>query len=87
MKKEIVGLIAVVVVVAVVAGAYVITLPPSTPTTKLKAAMVMHAPINDYNWGAAGWEGMQALRDELGFAIVYSEKVSVADFELSLIHI
>ncbi len=45
---------------------------------KFKVAMVTSGPTNDQGWNYDALRGIQAIRDELGWEMAYSENVAVA---------
>jgi len=71
MRRGIVG--AAVLVVAAVAGALGIAGADAS-----KAAMLLPGSINDQSWNAAGYAGLQKLKQQ-GWEIAYSENVQAAD--------
>ena len=46
---------------------------------KLKAAMLLSGPINDGGWNTLAYEGLQALKKDLGYEIAYTENVKQAE--------
>jgi len=46
---------------------------------KLKAALLTSGPINDGGWNTQAYEGLQMLKDDLGYEIAFTEKVQQAD--------
>lgn len=57
--------------------------PASTaaPVTKLRVALVLPGSISDQSFNAAAYDGLMAIRDELGADVSYSEAVPVAEFD------
>jgi len=55
------------------------TFPP-IPPEELKVAVVFPGSINDEGFNQVAYEGLLAIRDELGAEISYSEQTPIADF-------
>ncbi|PYO55697.1 MAG: BMP family ABC transporter substrate-binding protein [Candidatus Rokuibacteriota bacterium] len=63
---------------ALVVGLAVAALVASGGAESGKVAMLLPGSINDQSWNAAGYAGLQKLKDK-GFEIAYSENVQAAD--------
>ena len=63
---------------ALVVGLAVAALVASGGAESGKVAMLLPGSINDQSWNAAGYVGLQKLKDK-GFEIAYSENVQAAD--------
>ena len=55
-----------------------------TPADDFKVAFLPCGRINDLSWSQAGWEGVQAAQEELGFELGLSESVPPADIEAAM---
>ncbi len=49
-----------------------------------KVAMIMPGRVNDVSWNAAGYQGLEKAKEELGIETAYSENVQVPDAETAM---
>ncbi len=54
------------------------------PADDFKVAYLPCGRINDLSWSQAGWEGVEAAEDALGFELALSESVPPADIEAAM---
>jgi len=52
-----------------------------TQKRSLRVALILPGSISDQSFNAAAYEGLMAIRDELGLEVSYSEAVPVAEFD------
>lgn len=75
-----------IVVLAVISGAYFLTLPSTTPTDAFKVALILPGTIDDVAWNQAAYEGMMNAKKELAkegieVEVGYSELVDYVSDE------
>lgn len=46
-----------------------------------KVALLLAGTIDDQGWNASAYEGLMALKNELGAEVAYSEKIAISDYE------
>jgi basic membrane protein A len=57
------------------------TAEPTAAAKKLRVALVLPGSISDQSFNAAAYEGLMAIKNELGAEVAYSEAVPVAEFD------
>ena len=63
----------------IVVVACMLSLTGQVLAENIKVAMVLPGNISDKSWNQAGYEGLMRVKNELGFEVAYSEKVSQPD--------
>lgn len=76
--KSMAGIIAIIVIIAVVAGVYVVTRPPAAEA-EYKLAVILPGSIYDADWNATGYITAMAIAEKYGIPVAYSERVAVPD--------
>lgn len=46
-----------------------------------KAAILLPGPVSDIGWSGPAYQGLERLKEELGFEISFNEQVAVSDYE------
>ena len=79
MKGRYLGVIAVVIIGVIVAAAFVVLIPSTTPAKKIKVAMSLDGGANLPGWSQTGFLAIQEVEEIFGAEIAYSEFIGFAD--------
>ena len=75
------GIIAVLVGISIGFAVMSSSSPLSSSQVPNRAALIMQASIDDIGWGTLHYQGLLALRDQLGYEVAFSESVAPASWE------